>query len=330
MESPHNRNKLSIVIVNWNGENLLPKCLASISRFPPNVPYEVVVVDNYSTDSSVSWLRSDNRRGLIPDDNFKLIESDVNLGFGRANNLAFSQIVSDFIFLLNPDTEVKQGTFDELILRLRDNPELAAVAPRIVDQKGEPRFSVGSDVPSPLKIIIDGFKLSSILPKRILRRWLYSQHWDYSIEEKVPVVSGASFLVRKRVIDEIGGFDEDFHMYGEDLEFSIRILRSFGGILFVPTSVVEHAVGQSSKKRWTEHQQVELQELEHLRFQRKTCGGTRVIFNALAKTVVLIALYLSNLRSVDLRRHFALRIRFQVFQILSPARLESFVAKYLG
>jgi GT2 family glycosyltransferase len=321
--------KLSIVIVNWNGANLLPRCLGSISRFVPDVSYEVVVVDNDSADNSVEWLHSDERKNLIPDENFRLIESGGNLGFGRANNLAFSKIESEFIFLLNPDAEVKEGTFAELISRMRKKSEIAAAAPRIIDQNGVTRFSVGSDVPSPLSILVDGFKLSGILPKTMTRRWLYSQHWDYSIEDSVPVVSGASFLIRKDALDELGGFDEEFHMYGEDLEFSIRITRRFGGILFVPTAVVEHAIGQSSKKRWSEHQQVELQELEFLRFQRKTCRKWRVIANALVKTLVLMALLLSNIRSPNLRKHFALRLEFQMLQIFSPRSLERHVERYL-
>ncbi|MFM8440594.1 MAG: glycosyltransferase family 2 protein, partial [Acidobacteriota bacterium] len=91
--------ELSIIIVNWNGENLLPDCLGSIAEHPPTSAYEVIVVDNASTDQSIAWLESDDRRRLIPDERFRLIKNSENAGFGKANNQAMRRSNSEYIFL---------------------------------------------------------------------------------------------------------------------------------------------------------------------------------------------------------------------------------------
>src|SRR5690349_11673042 len=100
---------LSIVIVNWNGRNFLPDCLQSIAQNPPSCTFEIVVVDNASADGSVEWMKSDEARGMLGEASFRLIESADNLGFGRANNLAFAQTESKYVFVLNPDCVVPPG-----------------------------------------------------------------------------------------------------------------------------------------------------------------------------------------------------------------------------
>ena len=121
--------ELVIIIVNWNGGDLLRRCIASVAEFPPTLPYEVLVVDNASTDGSREWLKSLNGK-------VRLIENDENLGFGRANNRAFKETNAPFLFLMNNDAEVKAGTIDTPIATLKSDSQLGVVGPRLQNPDG--------------------------------------------------------------------------------------------------------------------------------------------------------------------------------------------------
>src|SRR5262245_59716390 len=106
---------LSIIIVNWNGRSLLAKCIESIVNHPPSAPYEILVVDNASTAGSVEWLRAARSNGLLKGASLRVIENIENVGFGRANNIAFRQTGARLVFLLNSDAEVWEGGMDRVI-----------------------------------------------------------------------------------------------------------------------------------------------------------------------------------------------------------------------
>ena len=106
------RDHIAFIIVNWNGMAFLPDCFRSIVGSAPALAYEVVVVDNVSTDGSREWLVSDETAQIFPNGQLRTILSDENLGFGRANNLAIRETDSEFVFILNPDTTVRSGAVD--------------------------------------------------------------------------------------------------------------------------------------------------------------------------------------------------------------------------
>ncbi|RMG05069.1 MAG: glycosyltransferase, partial [Acidobacteria bacterium] len=106
------KRTLSIIIVNWNGKDVLPACLRSVAENPPGVDYRVIVVDNASTDESRQWLASGEAAKLFPEGCFEVILNDENVGFGRANNQAMRAFPSDFFFLLNPDCTIEKKAID--------------------------------------------------------------------------------------------------------------------------------------------------------------------------------------------------------------------------
>lgn len=236
--------QLSIIVVNWNGGDFLKRSLESVARFPPQVDYEVVVVDNASTDGSREWLES---RG----DSVRLIANAENVGFGRANNQAFAATEAPLLFLLNSDAEVHEGAIDRLVATLREDERIGAVGPRLINTDGTLQPSVWRNPVTPFEMIITALRLYKLMPRRMRGELLLGFHWDHSERRRARMLSGAALMVRREMIDVVGGFDETFHMYGEDTEWSMRIIRSGWWMIFEPDAIVMHHSGKSTVRRWS-------------------------------------------------------------------------------
>ncbi len=286
---------LSVIIVNWNGEAFLPDCLKSIVKNPPCIPFEVIVVDNDSTDQSVEYLKSENVKNLFGSVPFKLIETGENLGFSRANNLAIEQTDSPFVFLLNPDTIVTSNAIDRLVKTLESSEDIGAVAPKLLEKDGRIQYSVWRFPPTPLSILTESFKLGNIIPGRFLGEWLYSSHWDYQKRTAVPSFSGAAIMAKREMIDKIGAFDSDFYMYGEDVEWCFRINKNGWKTIFEPEAEIYHLGGQSSVQRWGSSETRVKEQAGFLYCQSKCISKPWFFFNLLTSSSVLTLFYLKNL-----------------------------------
>jgi len=315
--------ELSIIIVNWNGEKLLPDCLGSIAEHPPTSAYEVIVVDNASTDQSIAWLESDGRRRLIPDERFRLIKNSENLGFGAANNIAFKVAASPVLFLLNPDAKVLEGTCDGILTLFATRPEIEGVAPLIRNADLTIQKCIRPALPSPLTILAEAYRLHRLMTSQFASKVLMGPHWHYSREEFIPLTAAAGLALRRRLVETIGGFDESFHMYGEDDELCARIWKRGQKLLFSPSIAIVHLSGSSSKTRWTVFAKAEVQERAFLRYQRRTCSRGRIIANASARLIVVIPLLFKYVFSQDSRRMFFRMACLNLRQILYPASLET-------
>jgi GT2 family glycosyltransferase len=117
-------------------------------------------------------------------------------------------------------------------------------------------------------MLLTGLRLHRLLPRRVRGELLLAEHWDYGRRRAVGMLSGAAVLVRREVVDEVGGFDERFHMYGEDNEWCLRMVRAGWTLLFEPAAVVMHHGAASSLKRWDEHEKLRVQAAAFLDFQR--------------------------------------------------------------
>src|SRR2546426_8205974 len=191
---------LSIIIVNWNGRDLLAKCIESIIKHPPSAPYEIVVVDNASTDGSVEWLRAARSDGRLKETNLRLIENAENVGFGRANNIAFSQTDASMLLLLNSDTEVREGAIDRLIETLKSNEKAGGCGPKLLNTDGSLQPSVYRNPPTALEVLLTGLGFHYLLPRRIRAEILLGPYWDHSRRRKVRMLFGAAILLRREVI----------------------------------------------------------------------------------------------------------------------------------
>jgi hypothetical protein len=249
--------ELSIIIVNWNGGKLLQQCIESVVRHPPSISWEIILVDNASVDNSLDWVRASNLSNL------RLIENGENLGFGKANNLAF-------------------GLIDRLIATVQSDARVGAAGPRMLNDDGSLQISVWRNPPAAWEILLSQMNLYQLLPRGFRGELLLGGHWDHNRERRVPMLSGAAMLVRQSVIQAVGGFDERFHMYGEDNEWCLRIVRAGWRLMFQSSAVIIHHGGQSSLQRWTHLEKMRVQLEANYFFQQQSLPRRRLITNHLA------------------------------------------------
>ncbi|HEV7684842.1 MAG TPA: glycosyltransferase family 2 protein [Pyrinomonadaceae bacterium] len=278
--------ELSIIMVNWNGGELLRRSVESVIANPPSVEYEIVVVDNASADESVALLRaSDLARGLSEHGRLRIVENADNRGFGQANNQVFALTVGPFLLLLNPDTEVTPGSIDRLLATVRSNSRIAAAGPRLLNGDGSLQISVWRNPPAAWEILLSQLYLYRLLPRRMRGELLLGGHWDHNRERQVPMLSGAAMLIRREVIEDVGGFDEQFHMYGEDNEWCLRIVRGGWQLIFQPEAVILHLGAQSSLQRWSNLEKLRVQLEASYFFQQRSISHLGLISNQIANWI---------------------------------------------
>ncbi len=227
---------LSIVIVNWNTRDLLAQCLRSIFAYPPNRNFEVVVVDNASTDGSVAMVRERFAEVM-------LIKNDSNPGFAVANNQAIRQSSGRHVLLLNPDTVVGPTTLQTLVAFMDVHPEAGAAGSMLVNPDGSLQASC-SPSPTLLRELWRLFHMDSVYPMA-----LYPMHsWPTQTPRRVETVQGASLIVRRQVIEQVGLLDESYFMYSEEVDWCERIRSDGWQIYWVPQSQVIHFGGQSTRQ----------------------------------------------------------------------------------
>jgi N-acetylglucosaminyl-diphospho-decaprenol L-rhamnosyltransferase len=274
--------ELSIVIVNWNGGELLRRCLESIRSHPPSVAFRVIVVDNASTDESLQSIRP--LASTLP---LELIENAHNPGFGRANNQAFAASDSPLFFLLNPDAELTEGALDRLIGTLRSRPRAAACGPRVVHADGSLQPTVWPNPLTPLHIVLSGLGLWRLLPRPVRGRFLFGDHWTCDRVTDVPMVSGAAVLVKREALEQAGGFDERLTLYAEDNEWCLRVRRAGWQVVFDPGATVMHHGSVSSIARWGDLGKLRVQTESFLSAQRLSLRPVHRIANVLTLTGVV-------------------------------------------
>ena len=228
---------LTICIVNWNTRGLLRECLGSIFDDPDSDNWEVIVVDNASSDDSVEMVR--NEFSCV-----KLLVSSTNLGFVSANNWAMEEALADYWLLLNSDTRVEIGSISILIDFLNQHPEAAVVGPRLIRNDGSIQRSCGVS-PTFIREFANKLLLHKVFPT------IKFGSRDLSAIREVGWVTGACLMVRKCIGEKVGILDPDFFMFYEDLEWCIRIGKNKGKIFYCPSSCVIHAGGQSTRKNFT-------------------------------------------------------------------------------
>jgi GT2 family glycosyltransferase len=228
--------RLAIIIVSYNSRKDLENALRSLTEPPAAVAHEIVIVDNASTDSTPVYVREQWPR-------VRLIASDSNLGFAQANNVGIRNTASDLVLLLNPDTIMTAAAVDRLVSIIDSRPEVAIVGPRIVDGRGRPELSFGAMI-SPWaelrqKLLVRGndrgWRFITSRVERMTRR-----------THLVDWVSGACLLIRRRDLDEVGGFDARFFMYAEDVDLCAAVRARGRSVLFSAEPQVVHLRGQSA------------------------------------------------------------------------------------
>ncbi len=232
---------LSIVIVNYKVKYFLRQCIQSILNSECTIDYDIIVVDNASDDGSVELLRD-----YFPQ--VKVIANKDNVGFSRANNQGFAITESEYVLILNPDTILQEDTLQVCYDYMQKHKGVGAIGVRMLDGKGQFLPESKRGFPTPLSALWKMLKVSSLFPKSAFFNGYYLGNIDENQISEIDVLTGAFMFVQKDVLDRVGGFDEDYFMYGEDIELSYQIGRQGYKIVYLPTTSIIHFKGESTKK----------------------------------------------------------------------------------
>lgn len=233
--------QLSIVIVNYNVKFFLEQCLHSIIKATKDIESEVFIVDNNSVDGSCLMIK-DKFPQVI------LIQNKINLGFSKANNQAIKQSKGKYVLLLNPDTIVEENTFKDVISFMEDKENAGALSVKMIDGTGNFLPESKRALPTPMVAFYKIFGLSRLFPKSKIFGKYHLSYLDENEINEVDILPGAFMLIRKKVLDKTGLLDEDFFMYGEDIDLSYRILKAGYKNYYFPNATIIHYKGESTKK----------------------------------------------------------------------------------
>lgn len=217
----------SIIIVNYNTEKLTRNCLDSVFLNCDKTDFEIIVVDNDSSDGSARMLESEFG------DRIKIIKNKINQGFGPANNQGAQIAQGEYLFFLNSDTFVKNNILKPLKDVLDSDNKIGIISPKLISEDGQEQERAYGEFPNLLSVILEKFEKPPIIKKD-----LFETDW----------VSGAALITRKDIFEKIGGFDEDFFMYFEDIDLCKRVKDAGFKIAVYPGVSVTHLCGQSIKK----------------------------------------------------------------------------------
>lgn len=225
------KNNLTIIIVNFNGGGYLLQCLESLEKTKEEISFETWVVDNASSDGSIEKARK-----KFPNINY-LVNKD-NLGFGAANNLVLRKINTEYILLLNPDSQVLPGTIQYMVDFLERHTDVGVATCKVEKADGTIDWASHRGFPTPwasfLYFIFGNESLYHLTNEEMLK------------PHEVDAISGAFLLTKKEVLDKVGLFDEDYFLYGEDLDLCFRIKKAGFKIMYVPEIKIIHYKGVTS------------------------------------------------------------------------------------
>lgn len=224
--------KLSVVILNYNVRYFLELCIQSVEAALVNIPSEIIVVDNHSSDDSCSVVKSQYPH-------VTLIENKSNIGFAKANNQAVAQAKGEYVCILNPDTVVPENGFESLLTFAETKSDLGILGCRLIDGSGQFLPESKRNVPYP-----------TIALQKILgySKPYYAQHLPSKAIGQVDILVGALMIIKRSVYNKLEGFDEDYFMYAEDIDISFKALKlGYNNYYYGQTSVI-HFKGESTHK----------------------------------------------------------------------------------
>jgi GT2 family glycosyltransferase len=233
--------QLSVIIVNYNVKHFLEQCLYSVRKAVTGMEAEVIVIDNNSNDNSVAYLQP-----KFPQVQF--ISNTENLGFSKACNQGLTKAKGKYILFLNPDTIVPEDCFRQCLHFFESHPDAGAVGVKMLDGSGNFLKESKRSFPSPATSLYKLFGLAKLFPRSTIFSKYHLGNLDENQDHTVDVLAGAFMMVSREVTDKTGGFDENFFMYGEDVDMSYRIQQAgYKNYYFAGSSII-HFKGESTRK----------------------------------------------------------------------------------
>jgi GT2 family glycosyltransferase len=245
---------VSAIVVTHNAVGWIERCLQSLH----GTGAEVIVVDNASTDGTPELVRE-----KFPD--VRVLEEE-NRGFGAGNNAGMRATSGRYFLLLNPDAWLTEGALEKLVAFADEHPEAAIVGPRLLNPDGSLQRSVRG-YPSPWRIATEYFFLRKLGPRTHALNAFFGEQFDHESVREAEYLFGACMLVRSEAVVSVGGFDEDFFLMSEEVDWCYRFRQAGWKVLFYPGAEVFHVVGASLNPR-----QFHAIVRGHLQFLRKHRG----------------------------------------------------------
>lgn len=285
--------KLSVVIVNYNVKYYVDQCLRSVLRAfaamqsaeqsgeAGDMAAEVIVVDNHSSDGSVEYLQQRYPKSEYP--MVRIVSSMHNLGFARGNNIAIRQSQSDYVLLLNPDTIVGEQVLLECVRFMDSHADAGAVGVHMQNASGKTAMESRRGLPSPMVAFYKMMGLTARFPRSRVFGHYYMGFLPWDEPGQIEVVSGAFCMVRREALNQVELLDEDFFMYGEDIDLSYRILKGGYHNYYLPLRIC-HYKGESTEKSSFRYVHVFYEAM--LIFFRKHYSGMSVLLSLPIKLAI--------------------------------------------
>lgn len=313
--------KLTVIIVNYNVKFFVEQCLDSLERALDGIDNEVFVVDNHSSDGSIEYLKPRFPKVIF-------IESNHNLGFARANNMAIRQAEGQYVLLLNPDTFVGEQTIKQAIEFMDQHPKAGGAGVKMFNTDGTKALESRRGLPTPLTSFYKMCGLCSKFPESRRFGKYYMGYLSWDKPERIDIISGAFCLMRKEALDKAGHLDEDFFMYGEDIDLSYRLLKAGYDNWYLPLPIL-HYKGESTHKSSFRYVHVFYQAM--LIFFKKHYGHMRLwvtlpikaaiyVRSAMALVSMLTDKAKKSLGFVDTKRKFRKYVFIGTDQMLGQCR----------
>ncbi len=232
---------LSIIIVNYNVKEFLQNLIHSIFKSALNISYEIIIIDNASDDGSVEFIKD-----KFPE--VKLISNEKNIGFSKANNLGLKIAHGKYLLLLNPDALLREDTLQKMMEFFRNTPDAGLAGCKILNPDGSLQLACRRSFPGPWTSFCKVTGLSSMFPRSRIFASYNLTYLDENQSYEVDAISGSFMMMKREVYEKVGGFDEEFFMYGEDLDLCYRIQKAGYKVYYVHDTQIIHYKGESTKR----------------------------------------------------------------------------------
>jgi GT2 family glycosyltransferase len=282
--------KICIVIVSYNVCQLLDECLQSVKRALHGIDGEIYVVDNLSTDGTVETLQPRHS-------DVHFIANKQNVGFACANNQAIRCTDSEYVLLLNPDTVVYENTLRGVLDFMDQHPEAGGAGVRMLTREGKPAPESRRAIPTPWVAMLKMLGAT--------RRY-YMSHLSWDEPGQIEAISGAFCMLRRKALDQIGLLDEDYFMYGEDIDLSYRLLKGGWQNWYLPFDII-HYKGESTQKSTFRYVHTFYQAM--LIFFRKHYGHLSIFFSLPIQLAIYFRALMALMQMMGSRFHHLLHPR---------------------
>ena len=231
---------LSIIIVNYKSKDFTEGCIKSIYENTSNISFEIIVVDNNSADGCIDML-------IEKYSDVKGYQNTENAGFSKANNIGVEIAIGRYLLFLNPDTVIIDRALEKMVEFLDVNVKVGVAGCRVENIDGSLQRACRRSIPTPMSSFFKLTGLSKMFPKSKLMSKYNLSYMNENEEIEVDAVSGAFLIFRREVFQDIGGLDEDYFMYAEDIDFCYRAKKKGWKVMYYPEARITHFKGESSK-----------------------------------------------------------------------------------